>query len=311
MELFDHYINRWFSCSKIWGVHLSENSKGDFEGYAILLNNNKNTLQIEQLFEISALDTLSNDIFKNVPISLSIDSNSVLDRNIEEYNEESLSEFFHISNSNEFSVQVIQLLKEQNVQVIRTGLLHQLIANIKNQKIELVSVTLGAVNFLSGAGYVLVNNIEKPLQFNNYTIIGKGNNVERIIKSDLEIENKEPIRLGNDTITNDYVLPYCNALSIFLHVGTSSYILHEVFPQEYSEYTYSKFYKLVLPICLALLLVLLLGNFAVLQHYTKKQAKLSGEYASHQMLYNKIKKTGKSVSGSKENFWSDRYGWRR
>ncbi|TAJ09151.1 hypothetical protein DMA11_20655 [Marinilabiliaceae bacterium JC017] len=298
MEIADRLVNRLFPVNKVWGIHIWESLNGEYRIFTTLIENKKGTLFIKENFEFENINQLFREDFKDIPICLSYDGPRVLLKKIPDYHPQSLAESLHINSLDEFEVQITSLLQGCQACVIRREQIHDLLTLLREENLNLVSITLGAMSFQACLSFIENKKDNTIHEFCNYRIQVEEEAIVKIERVK-QWADKNGLQLGNEFIEGHYLLPYCNVLSVFLYETEVPYLLLRPFKPTVREYAYDKLYKKLFPICLGLLFSVLLGNFFLLQHYKDDQQQLSVEYAGYQMAHKKLNQLQKKFDDHK------------
>ncbi|WP_068473254.1 hypothetical protein [Saccharicrinis aurantiacus] len=304
MKIIDTYIRKVFLGRKKWGVNIRVDKDGNIHGYAVLLVKEKQKVNISKHIEISSVDVFKDPKFKGVPIYLSIESNLILEREVEEYNENTMADKFHIFDSSNFYIQVATFEAFSHIQLIRKGDLDSVINVLRSFELQLVSVVLGPVNFTSCIDYISDESRKTEYELSQYKIVVDEHETTNISRVEKGLGNSNII-IGDESIENELIIPYGNAFAGFIYENIPDYINLSLLKIGNVDYAYSRFLKYLLPSSLSMLLMVLLGNFLLLQSFSQKQADLQIQYAQYQQLYSKLNKLEEQLKDHTKIFGSN------
>lgn len=281
MEFLDHFVNKIFPIKKIWGLHIWEPTDGEYEIQALLMEKISDTLYVVDRKTFQGFNQIPPDIFLNIPIALSFDSAKVLHKEIVGLDDVVLEEQFHVDSLDEFVVQNVKLANGYLASIIRKSQFENILNELRQLHANPISITFGSVSFIAGISFVTQEESISEYIFYNYKILVDGDEVGRIQR--VAMGDETVINFGSEQIEGCYVIPYCNVLSTLLYGDEVPYFENSSLTGSIADYSFHRFYKILLPSCLGLLLFILMGNFFLLQYYKGKQKDLSEEYIGYQL----------------------------
>ncbi|MCT4647103.1 MAG: hypothetical protein N4A74_19095 [Carboxylicivirga sp.] len=286
MEQLDSLVYRFFAPKSIWGVNINFDENNKCSINAILLEQKKDFLIIKERLVLSRVDDLKNKVFDGVPICISYDSPIVLTRLLNECNNDLVAEELFLTDIDDFKIQSTILENGFFVSVIRNSDLESIEKQLRVFNLDIINLVLGPISFISCLDYVDMRNDSNNFQVNSYMFELNERSVVQIEK--VNKSNKAGIKIGEEFLNQEELLPYCNALSIYLHAGNPPYLRQRISILNAVDFAYQSFLNKLIPFCLGLLLLFLLGNFLLLQNYKSKQRSLSYAYIEHQRSFKEL-----------------------
>ncbi|WP_291856851.1 hypothetical protein [Marinilabilia sp.] len=285
MDLSRKILDRVFPVKKIWGIHIWERDVDQYSVFVTLVENRKGVLFIRKRFTLNGFDQLPFEEINNTPVCISFDSRNIL---IKEFasnpdNQTPLDQL-HLPNVDDFRVQLMATSKSNLALVARKKLCDEIFDRL-NEKLQIFEFFLGPVSFNSCLPYVDKEGEENTYKFLNYSINVQEELIHYFARDSELSDDGNSLLIGNDYIFSEYVLPYCNALYFFINNGDANWLSKSAYQLDRYSLKYNKLYKILVPVCLGLPLLLLLVNFFFLQYYSSRQKELNSEYIHYQKTH--------------------------
>ncbi len=299
MDLIDKAANRFLPIKKIWGVHIWENSKGEFTINAVLVEYKKGLIFTNSTVCLNNIEQLFTKEFRDYPIALSFDSPKVLMKKVSEFQISGVAEQLHIHNIDDFFIQTEELTTGYFVYAIRRDSFQEILDKLSDKQLNIISKSFGAVNFQSCISFLKFEKEFHVFDILNYKIRVENENIGAIERLREPIGLVTDLALGGEVIANHNVIPYCNALSVFLFGDHPPSIANQVFNSTSNNFIYENLLKKIIPTSLGVILTILFVNFLLLQYYTSNQTQLSQEYEEYQMAHKKLEKLKEQFNSQK------------
>ena len=298
--------NRFYSVE-----HTQLNGKECF--YGVVLKKKKKQLDLETSFEANSLDDLKTHISKGKAISLVINTNAVLTKQVKGKTNESLK-LVYMAFPNikveDFYFETLSHGDHHFVSICRKAYVDELLNSYNSKGFTIIDFTLG--NLIS-ATFTSFIDVEE-LQTSNANITIKDQHIIKITPHNSEIESTYNIN-GLD-IKNVQLLSFASALSSIINDQTIQSSFDATKKELSTIYNQKQFASQFLKIGLSVLFAVLLINFLFFNHYynevnTLKETAQVLESSKNKMIHlnEKVQKTEKMVtdvlksSSSKSSFY--------
>ncbi|WP_299112266.1 hypothetical protein [uncultured Winogradskyella sp.] len=298
--------------NRFYGVEQTQiNGKTCF--YGVTLKKTKQQLDINTSFEAENLETLKEHVPKGAPLSLVINTNSVLTKWVEGNSNESLK-LVHMAFPNikveDFYYETISQGKNHFVSICRKTYVEDLLNSYLSQGFVIIDFTLGNLISTTLVPFIDIESIKTS----NASIIIKDKNITKISFDETHFESGYDINGLN--VKNTALLSFASALNLIV----KSQIIQSSFDDKKNElgtiYNQKRFASQFLKMGLSVLFAILLINFLFFNHYynevnTLKETAQVIETSKTKMinLNENVKKTEKMVndvlksSSSKSSFY--------
>ncbi len=298
--------------NRFYGVEHTQ-INGEVCFYGMCLKKKKKQLDIEASFEVKSFEDLKTHIPKGKAISLVINTNSVLTKQIQGKTDEPLK-LVHMAfpniKVNDFYFETLSQGKNHFVSICRKVYVDDLLNNYNSEGFSIIDFTLG--NLLNT---VLIPFIDvEALNTSNASISIEDKNITHISPEEVPLESSYNIN-GLD-IKNTQVLSFTSALNLVVKDQTLQSSFSHTKTELRSSYHQKQFANQFLKIGLSVLFLVLLINFLFFNHYynevnTLKETAQVLESSKTKMvnLNEKVQKTEKMVtdvlksSSSKSSFY--------
>ncbi len=268
----------------------------DHEGNPIYIGldllQKREELDINQVFTTKNIKELPNYGTTQKPVNLVVTDHQVLAKEVDHTGTEAeiVSEAYPNLNLNDFYYQILRSTEKSFIAVCRKEHIQEILDSLKKEKINITSVSLGALKGISLASYA---DGEKLITYTE-EIYFQDNHISNIIsKVD---ESKEEYDIEGLTFPSTHTLPLAVALDTFSNsedISGNIDVLNDVLAQQYKE---TRFFKNALQIGIGIILIALLINFFVFNSNYKKWQGLQEELQIYTTQKEQITKKQLDVS---------------
>lgn len=288
---------------------------GDPVYYGITLKKRNKTLDIENRFETSTIESLATHLPKSRGISLSINDDSVIIKNVNT-NEKNIDKLIYMAFPNiKIDDFYFDVLKQENnciVSLIRKTHLEKILESYNSIGIHIVDIHLGSLLFSTISKFI----VDDEVHISNGVIHKSEAEITSISK--IEQQKEKSYNVNGVSVNNQELLSFSAALNLIVqnNVITSNYtLLKNQLSKTYYETIYTKLFP---KIGLGLLFFILLINFFYFNYYYNEVTTLrettqvlEGSKLKLVTLKDKVLKTEQLVedvlksAASKSSFYTD------
>lgn len=272
---------------------------------AILLKNERGLVKVEKtLSDVTDLSEIRDQFGKNYPVLLGLEGNGILHKGLTSEqleNEDILQQILPNARQGDFYLQKIERENGAWASLIRMDILEEILNQIKDLELNVVSVHLGLFH---------VNNLAEAIELQNNHLTIAGNKyafANNILESVSATSDKDfiPFEQFDDKPTSP--LLFAAHSTALIYFSGFNELLSE-FPESvtngFEEFKYKQMFTGGLKIALAIFMAGLLLNFFLFDHYSSKFDELS-EHASYNSMQIKKLEELKEEFSRKELFYSD------
>lgn len=281
-NLRDHLLGNEFS-----GIEVYDYNSEEYYAYAFYkLKNDELSIVDHETF----LDQNSclNKIPSGTPICLSINTNQVLYKIIDQNDvndEQALHKAFPSIKLDDFYYEIHKWQNTYYVAICRKSYLNHFIDIFKEQKKEVISITLGLGSLKNIFSFIDGIN---ELHTNNRIIkINPTQNVE--ILATTKNQETKYYNFNNLEITNQIILSFCHVLSVISHSKAELASTDEVNEIIYDNFIQKQFSKKLTKYSLIIFIGILLVNFLVFNYYFKETEQNKTLLSSYEIQLSEIK----------------------
>ncbi len=290
LKTYLHYGNRFCGVE-----HTSQN--GEDIIYTTILKKTKKELNIENTFKAASIDSLINKLPKKQAVSLIINDNNVLTKQIEN-NKADISKAVYNAfpniNLDDFFYEVLSLENTQFISICRKVYVESLIAKYTDAGFSIINISFGNTIISSITNYIGSESILTS----NASIIIKDDNIVSIEKT--EFNQDSTYNINGLEINNNQLLSASGALQAVLNnfYSTTNFdILKQSLKTNYKQ---SRFYTVFLKFGLIFILASLLINFFVFNHYFEAVNSLQQTSQINQTNKKKLLELNENVNKSQK-----------
>lgn len=281
--------------------------------YTALLKKNKNTLEIEGLYDQTSINNINFKLPKKQHIFLIINNENVLTKCVENQQIESIKlvyEAFPNINLDDFYYEIIAQQKKCFVSICRKSYADAIISEYEENNISVINISLGSTIISSiieylDFDYVWTSNIK--ISIDNKSIAAIEN---------MEINDIIDYDINGLWVRNTYLISFTGAINSLLSHFHSITNLNSLKQTLRSNYNQAQFHKQFLKFGLYFVLTILLLNFIAYNHYFNQIDMLRKTFQINQEskllldeLNNSVNKSQKTIedilksSSSKSTFY--------
>lgn len=300
--------------NRFYGVELTQ-VNGANKYYGIVLKKKSKQLKIETHFEASDIETLKTHIPKGKPISLVINTDSVLTKKVQGKSNAALK-LAHLAFPNikieDFYYETISQGKNHFVSICRKSYVDELLQDYALKQISVIDFTLGSLIISSIVDFVETDAIQT-----SKSLISVDNSQIIDISSDV-LSHEKTYNINGLEVSNNQVLGFTAALNLVLKDQQIQSSYTDTKTQLNNTFKQKQFANQFLKIGLSCLFIILLINFLFFNHYYKEVNTLREtsqllESSKAKMVYlnEKVQKTEKMLddvlesSTSKSSYYID------
>jgi len=234
------------------------------------IEKSKDELVIKQAAVVAYTDTFPEDWDKSYPVSLVITTNQVIQKEIalaDPSDEKIIHKAFPNLQHDEFFYEIWRLKSRSIVAVSRKSYVNGLVADYQKQGVSIISVSLGIVSIAAMAGF----SEERTLATNSH-VVTLGEETAIAPKQD-ELSNTYSI--NGLEIQSSHLLAFAGILRLLISTPFTSGTIQDYNRVVYDDYNQKTFFSKGFKVIIGVLLVLLLANFFIFNHYYKKEQEIS------------------------------------
>lgn len=271
--------------------------KGQDLVYVTVLKKSKNAIDIEDVHQETSIENVISKLPKKQHVFLIINNDHILTKQITSSQSEPLK-LIHAAfpniNLDDFYFEVVTQQQKHFVSICRKAHLDQLIATYQSNALHVINIALG--NMIASSISQFINR-ETLITSNANTSIENGI-INAIEKKEIEVSTDYDI--NGIRVDNNHILSLSGALGSILHNFYPVTNFDALKLSLKSEYNQSRFFTQFLKIGLIFLLISLLINFFVFNHYFNKVSTLQQTSQVNQSTKKKVLELNEAVSKSQK-----------
>jgi hypothetical protein len=284
---------------EIAGVTLHYLKSDEYAISYVILRNENNKIKIKQSGSgIESLDRLANLIGKDTPVWISVSGRSVISRKItEDPGEKYLHAILPNAREAEFTVSFVkEVTGVVFVSTIRKDNLDRLAVDFHKCGMKIMGYSIGPaiIGGLKSSGLITGNTLQLP----GYQVLFDDDQIKEIFPHDnTEIES---YLIGVDRINSELLLPFASAFNYLIYETGYDTIDTESPVLDTESIFYTRLNKLFIPAALIFIFALLLINFFLFSHYSKKEQVLKLELSYQDALFAQTDSIRKEINLKKD-----------
>ena len=255
---------------KATGIEIYISSTGEYRANAVEVIVEKGQVIKEKEHHRNSINELAKKLPLENPVALTITGKGVLAKKIsaEEFSGNYFDHLFPNANPNDFHISFNEMGKSVWIYLIRKNILEDIIDKVMSEGLKLIFISIGLSAIENIIPFIDINSLSN-IRTTSYLIeLNKEREFAHI--ENAESQNGESIseyNIGNQYIKSSNILPFAVSLYLFTSRISSLPYADIRLVEERENYAYSQYFKKVGWIAMISILVLLLLNFMVYNHY--------------------------------------------
>lgn len=232
----------------------------------LLVENKKEELRIVKKDKVDYNGSISEKWDKKLPFILTINTNQVIQKEVtgtETVDEKLLHKAFPNTNWEEFYFQIWRLETKSLIAICRKNYIESLLEEYSKQGINVAGISLGV-----GSLAEIISYTEKDTIITNHQTVSWNENNNIVIANPEKLEADYSI--NGLAIQNSHLLAFASLLAFLMQNSSNTGNAIPFSHKQYDDYLQHSFFTKGLRLMIGFLLVILLINFFVFNHYYSK-----------------------------------------
>jgi hypothetical protein len=270
--MFSYLKNKILQVNRSTGIEIFVTANGEYIINAVEIIIRKGQVVKEREYYSKSIDELAKNIPLSNPVALTITGKAVLIKKITaaEFSGNYFDSFFPNANPNDFHVSFNRMGESVWIYLIRKNILTDISARLIDRGFKLLFVSAGPPAIENLIPFIDIKNLPAIKTFSHLIKLEKRKESIQIEISELTSEEDSiEYNIGNQYLKSSILLSFATALYLVTSDISDLPVLDDSLKEERVNFMYSLYFKKTGWAAMICLLVLLLSNFLIYNHYFK------------------------------------------